>query len=68
MGHTVKHFIAGEFSDGQGQHRLAITNPATQGELAQLTFASTAQIDTAIKAAAEAFKHGEMCQHPSVRD
>ena len=38
MGQTVKHFIAGEFSDGQGQRRLAITNPATQGELAQLTF------------------------------
>jgi len=56
MGQTVKHFIAGEFSDGQGQHRLAITNPATQGELAQLTFASRPQIDTAIAAAADAFQ------------
>jgi malonate-semialdehyde dehydrogenase (acetylating)/methylmalonate-semialdehyde dehydrogenase len=49
-------FINGEFIPGEGELTLPITNPANQQLLAEVTFASSAQVDAAVAAAQEAFK------------
>ena len=56
MSQSVPHYINGEFVAGQGDHSHAITNPATQQTLAELTFASSAQVDEAVAAAKAAFE------------
>ncbi len=55
MTHAVLHYINGEFVQGQGSTQALITNPATQGTLAELTFASTEQVNEAVAAAKTAF-------------
>ena len=49
----TKMLIGGEFADGEGEPQ-AILNPATGETIATLSEASKAQIDAAVKAAAEA--------------
>lgn len=55
MTQTVPMYINGEFVAGAGSKALDVTNPATQQTLAQLNFASAAQVDEAVAAAKAAF-------------
>lgn len=55
MTHSVPLYINGEFIQGQGEMTLPITNPANQQTLAEVTFASAAQVDEAVAAAKAAF-------------
>jgi aminobutyraldehyde dehydrogenase len=50
----TKMLIGGEFTDGEGEPQ-AILNPATGETIATINEASPAQIDAAVKAAADAF-------------
>lgn len=52
----VKLLIAGELIDSSSNQWRDIINPATQQVLAQVPFATQAEVDAAISAAAEAFK------------
>ncbi|MEN0106568.1 MAG: CoA-acylating methylmalonate-semialdehyde dehydrogenase [Pseudomonas sp.] len=52
---TVKLLIAGELVESNSQHWRDIINPATQAVLARVPFATQAEVDAAIDAAAEAF-------------
>ena len=48
-------FIGGEFVDSEGTERFSSINPATEKPLAQLTEASTGDVDRAVKAARGAY-------------
>ena len=48
-------FIDGEFVDSEGEENFASVNPATEKTLAQLTEASAADVDRAVKAARSAY-------------
>ncbi len=53
---TVKLLIGGELIDSTSAQWRDIINPATQQVLARVPFATQAEVDAAISAAAEAFK------------
>jgi len=53
---TVKLLIGGELIDSASAQWRDIINPATQQVLARVPFATQAEVDAAISAAAEAFK------------
>ena len=48
-------FIDGEFVESQGEEQFSTINPATEKPLAQITEASTADVDRAVKAARVAY-------------
>lgn len=52
----VKLLINGEWVDSQTSEWLDVINPATQQVLAQVPFATTAEVDAAVAAAQTAFK------------
>ncbi|MFQ6371459.1 CoA-acylating methylmalonate-semialdehyde dehydrogenase [Shewanella sp. YIC-542] len=52
----VKHFIAGEFTTGNGSRCISVTNPADNQPIAQVNCATAAEIEQAISNAADAFK------------
>ncbi|WP_414049301.1 aldehyde dehydrogenase family protein [Macrococcus animalis] len=49
-------FINGEFVDAENKETLEVKNPATGEVLAKIAKATTGDVDTAVKAATEAFK------------
>jgi malonate-semialdehyde dehydrogenase (acetylating)/methylmalonate-semialdehyde dehydrogenase len=53
---TVKLFIDGKFVESKTQHWKDVINPATQGVLARVPFATRDEIDAAVSAAASAYK------------
>ncbi|UPG90538.1 CoA-acylating methylmalonate-semialdehyde dehydrogenase [Luteibacter aegosomaticola] len=53
---TVKLLINGTFVESSTTEWRPITNPATQAVLARVPFATMAEVDAAVAAAAEAFK------------
>jgi malonate-semialdehyde dehydrogenase (acetylating)/methylmalonate-semialdehyde dehydrogenase len=51
----VKFLIDGEFVGSEGNESIPVTNPATQDVLAELPFATRAEIDRAVASAKSAF-------------
>src|SRR5688572_16347287 len=54
---TIKHFIAGAWTEGSGRDTLAIVNPATEEEIGRLPVAAAADLDAALAAADQGFQH-----------
>lgn len=48
-------FVGGKFIDSESNETLAVTNPATQETLAELPFATQAEIDRAVASAKDTF-------------
>jgi malonate-semialdehyde dehydrogenase (acetylating)/methylmalonate-semialdehyde dehydrogenase len=53
---VLKNYINGEWVDAQTEQYQVVPNPATGEELAQVPISTRADVDTAVKAAKEAFK------------
>ncbi|MDX2220475.1 MAG: CoA-acylating methylmalonate-semialdehyde dehydrogenase [Burkholderiales bacterium] len=53
---TVKLLISGKFVESKAQQWRDVVNPATQEVLARVPMCDAAEVDEAVKAAAEAFK------------
>ncbi len=56
MSQQVPLYIDGEFIISESQQKLAVLNPATQQQLAEVPFATQAELDKAIASAKEAHK------------
>ncbi|MEG2980427.1 MAG: aldehyde dehydrogenase family protein, partial [Stenotrophomonas sp.] len=52
----IRMLIDGQFVESVTSHWQDVINPATQDVLAQVPFATTAEVDAAVAAAKEAFK------------
>jgi len=52
---TLKFFVNGKWEDAAGSPLHPVTNPATGGVIAQVPFATAAQVDRAVKLAHAAF-------------
>ncbi|HSK17395.1 MAG TPA: CoA-acylating methylmalonate-semialdehyde dehydrogenase [Gaiellaceae bacterium] len=52
---TLKNYIGGRWVDASGTEILAVTNPATSEELAQVPLSGPQQVDEAVRAARDAF-------------
>jgi malonate-semialdehyde dehydrogenase (acetylating)/methylmalonate-semialdehyde dehydrogenase len=51
----LKHFIGGDWREAQGRETLPVADPATQEVLAEVPFATSAEIDAAVASAKQAF-------------
>ncbi|WP_076539844.1 CoA-acylating methylmalonate-semialdehyde dehydrogenase [Shewanella sp. UCD-KL21] len=51
----VKHYIAGEFSEGTGTQNIDVTNPANNSVIANINAATVAEVNQAIDSAKQAF-------------
>ncbi|WP_394133121.1 CoA-acylating methylmalonate-semialdehyde dehydrogenase [Shewanella maritima] len=51
----VKHYIAGEFTTGNGSKVIEVTNPANNGVIAKVNCATEAEVEQAISSAKQAF-------------
>ena len=56
MTRQVPLFINGEFVQSSSSDKLPVTNPANQGLLADVPFATEAEVDAAVASASEAFQ------------
>ena len=56
MSKRVPLFLNGQFVDSKSAQTLPVINPATQGGLAEVPFATSDEVEQAIQGAAEAFK------------
>ncbi|WP_372796965.1 aldehyde dehydrogenase family protein, partial [Litorivivens sp.] len=56
MNKRVPLLINGQFVDSKSAQSLPVINPATQGVLADVPFATQDEVEQAIQGAAEAFK------------
>jgi malonate-semialdehyde dehydrogenase (acetylating)/methylmalonate-semialdehyde dehydrogenase len=52
---TLKFFVNGKWEDGTGSPLHPVTNPATGAAIAQVPYATAAQVDRAVKLAHDAF-------------
>ncbi|WP_144209511.1 CoA-acylating methylmalonate-semialdehyde dehydrogenase [Shewanella donghaensis] len=52
----VKHYIAGEFTEGTGTQNIDVTNPANNSVIANINAATVDEVNQAIYSAKEAFK------------
>jgi malonate-semialdehyde dehydrogenase (acetylating) / methylmalonate-semialdehyde dehydrogenase len=52
---TIEHWVGGARTAGESTRRGAVWNPATGEQQAEVHLASTADVDTAVRAAADAF-------------
>ncbi|WP_065188600.1 CoA-acylating methylmalonate-semialdehyde dehydrogenase [Shewanella woodyi] len=52
----VKHYIDGQFIEGQGQQKISVTNPANNQSIAVVNAATVSEVETAIASAKLAFK------------
>ena len=55
---SYKLWINGQWTESKGGGRMAIENPATREQIAEVTDGSRADVDTAVTAAREAFYDG----------
>src|SRR5437763_9993315 len=55
MARTIHHWIGGKPTSGAGQRSGPVFNPATGEQQAQVAFASTADVDDAVRTAKAAF-------------
>jgi malonate-semialdehyde dehydrogenase (acetylating)/methylmalonate-semialdehyde dehydrogenase len=53
---TIEHWINGRTTAGSGERRSPVFNPATGQQQAEVALAATADVDTAVTAAAQAFE------------
>ncbi|PMG39284.1 CoA-acylating methylmalonate-semialdehyde dehydrogenase [Shewanella sp. 10N.286.52.B9] len=51
----VKHYIAGEFTEGTGSQNIDVTNPANNSVIANINAATVAEVNQAIDSAKQAF-------------
>ena len=63
---TTKHFIAGEWRTGTGS-TMADLNPSTGKTLAEFPVGTAEEVDSAVRAAREAFENGWRESTPTVR-
>ncbi|MFT5705227.1 MAG: malonate-semialdehyde dehydrogenase (acetylating)/methylmalonate-semialdehyde dehydrogenase [Shewanella sp.] len=52
----VKHYIDGQFIEGQGQQKISVTNPANNQTIAVVNAATVSEVETAVASAKQAFK------------
>ncbi|GGI78443.1 methylmalonate-semialdehyde dehydrogenase (acylating) [Shewanella hanedai] len=52
----VKHYIDGQFIEGQGQQKISVTNPANNQAIAVVNAATVSEVETAVASAKQAFK------------
>lgn len=55
MAADINHYIAGQRTDGQGDRRAPVFNPATGDESANVRLASAGDVDVAVQASMRAF-------------
>jgi len=53
---TIQHWIAGQLTTGESGRTAPVWNPATGEQQAEVLLAESADVDTAVKAAAQAFE------------
>lgn len=57
-----KNFIDGQWLDGDGGERIAVTDPATAEPIAEVARATAGDVDKAVQAARGAFESGELAR------
>jgi acyl-CoA reductase-like NAD-dependent aldehyde dehydrogenase len=66
MAATTKHFIAGEWREGEGA-AMADLNPSTGKQITEFPVGTAAEVDAAVRAARDAFDGGWRDATPTVR-
>jgi len=53
----VKHYIDGEFIEGQGLQKILVANPANNQEIAVINAATVSEVESAVASAKQAFRN-----------